>query len=132
MNEPTNTDPAVASAASCSACRDCGTAVKAEHVLCMDCCRKAAPEGPPLKRIRKYGFEPTSMHHRDLKLSRSFGAIPIKSYPKMRMVLMARLYVACDGKTYIDYERCADGCSLSWSEPYPQNSVVKPRAAITC
>jgi hypothetical protein len=107
----------------CAACRDCGTNLKPNMLLCLDCALKAEPIGPPLKRLCKYRFVPTSMHNRDLKLARSFGKIPIKSYPRQRIVLMASLFVACDGKTYIDYEQIADGFSYSWSEPYQHNAT---------
>lgn len=111
-------DPVDSGIVACSACGE-----PWPDVFCVDCCRKQTPEGPPLKRLRKFGFKLTYIQRQQMKSSaRISGTIPTKSYPDRGVIQVSALFVACDGKTYIHHDKIASGgSSLGWSESYPQN-----------
>jgi hypothetical protein len=108
-------------------CSKCGTEWKG--LLCLDCARKETPAGPPLKRLRRYGFK-VSYHMRQClrQAAQVTGAIPTECDTEDETIKVSHLFVACDGKTYIGHEWITQGgSSYSWSESYPQNNVVRPK-----
>jgi hypothetical protein len=102
-------------------CSMCGTPW--QGLLCLDCCAKKRPAGPPLKRLRRYGFQIAYHQRREMRLaSQISGAIPTDCDPVTRAVKMSHRYVACDGKTYVTHEWIYPlGSSVSSGEPYPPN-----------
>lgn len=106
-------------------CSMCGTPV--HDVLCFSCTLKASPQGPPLKRIRRFGFKPTYAQRQCMNLSRDVcKAIPTEVHPESGSVKMSHLFVACDGKTYVGHEWISrnGGLCFSWSESHPHNNAV--------
>lgn len=89
--------------------------------LCLECCNLAVPGGPPLIRLRRFGFNIPYYQRKEMRLAAQVsGAIPIEVDTEDRSVLMAHRFVACDGKTYIGYEWITQsGSSYSYSEAYP-------------
>ncbi len=111
--------------APCSAvCSKCGTPW--QGLLCLDCCKKETPAGPPLTRLRRYGFKIAYHQRREMQLAAKIsGAIPTDCDPVTRAVKMSHRYVACDGKTYVTHEWIYPlGSSCSWGESYPPNAEV--------
>lgn len=102
-------------------CSKCGTPW--QDLLCLDCCRKEEPVGPPLTRLRRYGFKIAYHQRREMQLAAKIsGAIPTDCDPVTRAVKMSHRYVACDGKTYVTHEWIYPlGSSCSWGESYPPN-----------
>lgn len=111
-------------AGSASVCSKCGTEWKG--LLCLDCARKETPAGPPLTRLRRYGFKIAYHQRREMQLAAKIsGAIPTDCDPVTRAVKMSHRYVACDGKTYVTHEWIYPlGSSCSWGESYPPNYEV--------
>ncbi len=104
-------------------CSKCGC--EWSDLLCLDCCKKETPVGPPLKRCRRYGFKVGYHQRKEMRLATSIsGKIPTEADPERRAVKMSARYVACDGKTYISHEWIYFlGSSYSWSEPYPAKAA---------
>jgi hypothetical protein len=107
-------------------CDECGKSIRDDDKFCLACCGNQTPEGPPLKRCRKYGFRVTYSQRHEMNLAREItGAIPTDAEASSGGIKMSHLYVACNGKTYIRHEWIErGGSSCSWSEPYVPNSVI--------
>lgn len=116
----------VTSSALLGVCAGCGTPVRDK--LCLSCCSKATPEGPPLKRLRRFGFKVTYAQRQCMNLARDVSkAIPTEVDVESESIKMSHLYVACDGKTYIGHEWISHnaGFCYSWSESYTPNTSLK-------
>ena len=102
-------------------CSECGK--EWQGLLCLYCAQRRKPEGPPLKRLRRYGFAVSYRMRQCLRrAAENSGAIPTECEPETESLKVSHLYVACDGKTYIGHEWISQGgASYSWSEPYPSN-----------
>jgi hypothetical protein len=100
-------------------CERCGVATISDK-FCLRCCEKATPAGPPLKRLRRYGFKVSYRQRQCMNLSREItGAIPTECDQETRQIKMSHLYVAVDGCTYVGHEWITSGgSSYSWSELY--------------
>ena len=107
-------------------CASCGKAIRDGDKFCLACCGQQTPEGPPLKRCRKYGFRVTYCQRQEMNLAREItGAIPTDAEASSCGIKMSHLFVACDGKTYIRHEWIErGGSSFSWSEPYVSNATL--------
>ena len=110
-------------------CVGCDKTIRHDDKYCIDCCRKATPEGTPLKRLRRYGFRITYAQRQIMNLGRDIcGAIPTEVDDGYCTIKMSNLYVACDGKTYIGHQWITQGgSSYSWSESYPPNNQPQGR-----
>ncbi len=115
-------------AGSASVCSKCGTEWKG--LLCLDCARKETPAGPPLTRLRRYGFKVGYYQRQAMRQAAEVcGAIPTECDAEDETIKVSHLFVACDGKTYIGHEWITQGgSSYSWSESYPQNTGDDLRA----
>jgi hypothetical protein len=76
--------------------------------------------GPPLKRLRRYGFKVGYYQRQQMRQAAQVcGAIPTECDPEREQIKVSHLFVARDGKTYVGHEWIsAGGSSYSWSEPY--------------
>lgn len=122
----TASDKAVVCKELLGGCAMCGTPTSDK--LCLTCCRKVKPVGPPLKRLRRYGFRVTYRLRQVMNCARDItGSIPTEAEPETGSIKVSYLYVACDGNTYVGHEWISPGgSSYSWSEPYPPNSYSPP------
>jgi hypothetical protein len=102
-----------------TACSVCGKPWN--DLLCLDCCRKQKPAGPPLKRLRRYGFKVAYHQRQEMRLAAQIsGAIPTECDPERRAIKVSNTFVACNGRTYIRHEWIyPGGSSTSWGEDYP-------------
>jgi len=108
-------------------CEKCDKEIREGDKFCLACCGKQSPDGPTLKRLRKYGFRVTYRQRQEMNLAREVvGAIPTEVDVASCGIKMSHLFVACDGKTYIGHEwiECG-GNSHSWSELYVQKLCPK-------
>lgn len=105
-------------------CAVCGTPTSDK--LCLKCCQKALPVGPPLKRLRRFGFKVTYRQRQCMGVAKEItGAIPTEADADRCAIKMSHLFVACDGNTYIGHEWIwSGGSSFSWSESYPPNNRI--------
>ena len=100
-------------------CKLCGQ--QTSDVYCLKCCGKITPKGPPLKRLRRYGFKLSYSQKQDMKMLKEInGAIPTEADQARETIKVSHLYVACDGNTYIRHCWIGKGSSFSWSEGYPE------------
>jgi hypothetical protein len=97
-------------------CSICGT--QWNGVFCLNCARKQEPKGPALVAVHRYGFNPCYTLRRDIKVARSMGAVVTASDPDGESVTMSRLFVACDGKTYVARTEMFAGGAVGWDEPW--------------
>ena len=99
-------------------CEKCGTAWQGR--FCFDCAKAAIPGGPPLQRLRRFGFKVPYRQRVQMRQSQEIsGAIPTEC-DESQSIKMSHRFVACDGMTYIGHEWISPGGSgLSWSEAYP-------------
>lgn len=88
--------------------------------MCIECAKKEIPVGPPLKRLRRYGFKVSYRMRQEMRLNAEiFGSIPTECEPEDESICMSHLFVACDGETYRGYAWITQGgSSLSGSEAY--------------
>ena len=114
-------EPQTVRATGSTFCVDCG--IPWQGMLCTNCCRKRKPEGPPLKRLRRYGFPVSRWMRACLRVAAQVnGAFPTECDPESHEIKVSHLFVACNGKTYIGHEWITQGGSThSWSESYPSN-----------
>lgn len=102
-----------------TSCSKCGT--DSHDTLCLGCARKSTPVGPPLKRLRRYGFKINYRMRQWMRMAYKIsGSIPTECDKSTGSIKVSHLFVACDGKTYIGHEWIFQGSSYSWSEPYPE------------
>ena len=106
-------------------CALCGKHLRDDNRLCLSCCKEVMPDGPPLKRLRRFGFKVTYAQRQCMNIARDVcRAIPTEVDAASQSIKMSHLFVACDGKTYIGHEWISHnaGYCYSWSESYTPNT----------